>query len=165
MEVRRLRSGEGGAVRDLRLRALRDAPYAFSSSFAEEEHDPLQRWEALASASERADESVVAVAVDGDAFVAMAGGYTSDGDPRAAGLWGMWVAPEARRQGVAARLLEAVAGWARTRGAARLGLSVTDRADGAAALYRIHGFRPTGESRPLPSDASVTETFLSKPLG
>ena len=72
--------------------------------------------------------------------------------------------PDARRQGVAARLLDAVAGWAATRGADRLELSDTDRADGAAALYRIHGFRPTGESRPLPSDASVTETFLSKQL-
>jgi GNAT superfamily N-acetyltransferase len=94
----------------------------------------------------------------------MAGGYTSDADPRAAGLWGMWVAPAARGQGVAARLLEAVAGWARSRGAVRLELSVSDRADAAAELYRNHGFRPTGEARPLPSDASMTETFLAKPL-
>jgi len=164
MEVRRLRVGEEQAIRELRLRALRDAPYAFSSSLAEEEHDPPEHWDGLAARSEAATDSVVFVAVAADALVGMIGGYMSDDDPPAAGVWGMWVAPEARRGGVASRLLDAVTGWARGRGAARLELSVSDRASAAAAFYRRRGFLPTGETRPLPSDGSATEVFLLKPL-
>jgi ribosomal protein S18 acetylase RimI-like enzyme len=164
VEVRRLRVGEGPAIRQLRLRALRDAPYAFSSSLAQEEQDAPGHWDGLAARSEAATDSVVFVAVAADAFVGMIGAYVSEGDPPAAGVWGMWVAPEARRGGVASRLLDAVAGWARATGAARLELSVSDRAAAASALYRLRGFLPTGETRPLPSDGSATEVFLARAL-
>jgi GNAT superfamily N-acetyltransferase len=61
-------------------------------------------------------------------------------------------------------LLDAVAEWARGRGALRLALSVSDRASDAAELYAARGFMPTGETRPLPSDTSATEISLARPL-
>lgn len=163
MEIRRLRAGEGAAIRELRLRALRDAPYAFSSSLAAEENEPLAEWDELASRSEAASDSVVFVAVSESAWVGMIGGHMQDGEP-AAGVWGMWVAPEVRRQGAGSRLLDAVAEWARGRGALRLALSVSDQASDAAELYAARGFLPTGETRPLPSDTSAREISLARPL-
>ena len=164
MEVRRLRTGEGERIRELRLRALREAPYAFSSSAAQEESDPLTAWEDLARRSERARTDVVFVAVDGERWVGMAGGYLHEDDAEAAGLWGMWVDRAARGGGVARELLDAVAGWARARGAARLELSVSDGAAAAAALYRASGFAPTGVERRLASDPCLTEIVLSRSL-
>jgi hypothetical protein len=49
-------------------------------------------------------------------------------------------------------------------GAARLELSVSDRAAEAVQLYAARGFQPTGEIRPLPSDTSATEIALALPL-
>lgn len=57
------------------------------------------------------------------------------------------VAPEARRQGVGAALLEAVFCEARRAGAARLCLEVDAGAVAALALYRAAGFERTGVRR------------------
>jgi GNAT superfamily N-acetyltransferase len=74
------------------------------------------------------------------------------------------VAPSARGRGFGRQLVEAIAEWARTRSASRLELSVSERAETAAALYRQLGFAPTGEQQPLESDPSLTEVFLSRHL-
>ena len=106
----------------------------------------------------------VFVATDGDQWLAMAGGYLDGDRPGVAGLWGMWVTPDARRQGVGRQLVEAVVDWARAAGASRVELSVTDRADAAIALYAELGFVPTGEEHPLAKDESITERFLARPI-
>jgi len=69
-----------------------------------------------------------------------------------------------RRAGLGLRLIEAVAGWARERGMVALELSVTSNNPAAAAFYARAGFVETGRRRPLPSDPSRTEVFLSREL-
>lgn len=54
------------------------------------------------------------------------------------------VHPEARRQGIAARLIEAAAGLAAAAGAATLFLEVADRNTAARALYTSTGFTQAG---------------------
>jgi hypothetical protein len=46
------------------------------------------------------------VAIDGDEWVAMAAGRWFDRQQRIAQLWGMWVEPGLRRQGLGRRLVE-----------------------------------------------------------
>ena len=65
-------------------------------------------------------------------------------------LISMWVAPEARRTGVGAALVDAVIDWARAQGFPRLGLEVVDGNAAARALYARKGFEPVGESLPCP---------------
>lgn len=164
MEIRRFSKGEGARFRELRLRALRDAPFAFASWFERERGRTLSEWEAIALGNAWDQPMAVFVAADGDQWLGMAGGYLDGDRPGVAGLWGMWVAPEARRQGVGRHLVEAVVDWGRAAGASRLELSVTDRADAAIALYRELGFVPTGEQQPLAKDESITELFLARPI-
>jgi GNAT superfamily N-acetyltransferase len=57
-------------------------------------------------------------------------------------------------------LVEAVVEWARGRSMSRVGLSVTERALPAAALYRRLGFVATGVENPLRSDPSITEVWM-----
>ena len=164
MDVRRVVAGEGARLRELRLRALREDPYAFSASFERARHYPLDTWNELAAPSASGEAAVVVVAVRGAAWLGLAGGYLRDDNRRVAGLWGMWVAPSARGRGFGRQLVEAIAEWARTRSASRLELSVSERAETAAALYRQLGFAPTGEQQPLESDPSLTKVFLSRHL-
>jgi ribosomal protein S18 acetylase RimI-like enzyme len=159
MEVRRLRTDEVDLLRDVRLRALADAPWAFGSSHARELAHTPERWQWFADQSN----GVIYVAVEGDAAAGMAGGFVPEGGD-AVMLWGMWVAPEARGRGTARALVEAVLGWAREQGAPAVILEVTDTepARPAAALYRSLGFTPTGERRALESDPSLETVLMSR---
>ena len=102
------------------------------------------------------------LAVDDARSVGMAGGFLVDERRTVAMLWGMWVDPRARRGGLGRALVQAVAGWARGAGAARLRLAVTDceASEPAAALYRELGFADTGEREPLEWNPSLITRVL-----
>jgi ribosomal protein S18 acetylase RimI-like enzyme len=160
MHVRRLREDEVDVLRDIRLRALADAPWAFGSTYAHERAYAPERWAWFAGQTN----SVVYVALDGESGVGMAGGFVPDEPPDTVQVWGMWVAPEARGHGLARALLESVIGWARERGAATVRLVVTDHelARPAAALYRSLGFAPTGEREPLDGERDLETIVMSR---
>ncbi|HWM08650.1 MAG TPA: GNAT family N-acetyltransferase [Solirubrobacteraceae bacterium] len=158
--IRRLHPQETEPLRELRLRALRHDPGAFAETFEAAQRRPPVDWAAWA-----ADEALaVFVAIDGDRWVGMATGRLRDDLPDGAWLSALWVDPAARRAGLGAELIDAVAGWARGLGRVQLHLSVTTNNEAAAALYGRTGFAPTGRVRPLPSDPSRTEVFLSRRL-
>jgi GNAT superfamily N-acetyltransferase len=158
MEIRRLRPDETDLLRDVRLRALQDTPWAYGSTYARELAYPPERWAWFAAQ----EDSVIYVAVDGDSGVGMAGGFVPE--PGTVMLWGMWVAADARRHGLGRALVEAVVGWAGERGVDTVRLRVTDdeRMAPAAALYRTLGFTPTGEREPLGSDPSLVTIILTR---
>jgi ribosomal protein S18 acetylase RimI-like enzyme len=162
IQVRRLRDGETALLRDVRLRALREAPGAFATRFEEASARPPEYWDELARAAVEAQ--VTVVAMDGERCVGMVSGWLLEDTPGTAWLARLWVDPGVRRASVGSRLIEAVADWARERGATTLELSVTTNNPAAAALYARAGFVETGRRRPLPADPSRTEVFLARPL-
>ena len=94
-----MRAGEGGRLRELRLRALRDAPDAFSSRPEREEAFTPETWE-------QRGRSVVVAEEDG-AWLGMAGTFVDDDLPAIANLWGVWTDPAARGRGAGRALVEA----------------------------------------------------------
>ena len=160
MAVRRLRSDEVELLRDVRLRALQDSPWAFGSSHARELGHSAERWQRFADQVD----SVIYVAMEDGACIGMAGGFMPADLAGTVQLWGMWVAPEGRRRGHGRALLAAVVAWAADRGAETVRLDVTDteRALPAAALYRAAGFVATGERRPLESDPSLETLVMTR---
>jgi ribosomal protein S18 acetylase RimI-like enzyme len=158
MTIRRLRADEAEPLRELRLRALREDPDAFAETFEEARDRPLADW-----ASWAADESrVIVVAIDGERWVGMVACRLLD--EASTWLTALWVDPAVRGAGLGLRLIDAVAGWARERGRTAVELSVTTNNEAAAVLYARAGFTETGRRRPLPSDPSRTEVFLSRPV-
>jgi GNAT superfamily N-acetyltransferase len=145
MRARPVRPEEWRRLRELRLRALTEDPEAFARSAEEERDDPDREWIEWATPS---DEWCPFVAGDWDG---LAFGGLREG---VAFLGGMWVAPDARRQGFGRELIEAVVGWARSRGAPAGELEVA--APAAERLYESCGFVRTGASRPLPSHPELT---------
>lgn len=166
MEIRRLGQGDGDQLRDVRLRALADAPYAFSSSLERESGLTGAFWDERVAESELGQDGVVFVAVDDGRSLGMAGGFFVDAGREVAMMWGMWVDPQARRGGFGRALVEAVAAWAREAGAHRLRLAVTDceASRPAAALYRELDFVDTGEREPLEWNPSLITRVLSRPV-
>ena len=77
----------------------------------------------------------------------------------------MWVAPEARRQGIGVELVGAIRVWSEQAGAKRLTLWVVDSNEPAVTLYRSLGFSETGETQSLPSNHELTEIELAVSVG
>ncbi len=155
MEVRRVRSEQWEALRDVRLRALADAPDAFGTTHAEAVTRPDTWWRDWAAKSAASDTQAMVLAWDADAPVGIAGVFATDDD-----VWqviSMWVDPNARGRGVGRALLEAVIAWAKERDASRaVRLSVTDGNDDARRLYERYGFVDTGVTEPLRSNSALT---------
>jgi GNAT superfamily N-acetyltransferase len=164
LEVRPVVSGEGALLRELRLRALRDAPKAFAAAIDVEMARPDSHWRDLADASGSAGDGRVLVAVRGRRWIAMAASRWFDRPAGIAQLWGMWVEPEARGRGLGRILVDAVASWASEQGAVMLRLGVTEPAAEVAHFYEHLGFRRTGETKLLPPDGAVRAFFLARPL-
>ena len=152
MRVREARPDEWPAIRDLRLRALREDETAFGHTHALASARTDDDWRRYAAARP-GDATFVAEAEDGR-LVGMARGHMT-ADPRVADLYGMWVAPEARGRGAGRRLLDAVAGWARAQGALRLVLWVAEDRPEARALYARAGFVETGARDAMPHHPGV----------
>jgi GNAT superfamily N-acetyltransferase len=162
MEIRETTEDDWAAVRDVRLRALAEAPLAFGSTFGRERDRTEEEWRRWAGRG-RTGEGVLFVADEGGRFVGLAGGYPEaeadedEAQAQAIHLVSMWVDPAHRGEGLGRCLVEAVVGWARDRGARVVNLSVTDANDPAIALYTACGFRPTGDTQPLPSNPAYGE--------
>ena len=134
-------------VRAVRLRALGDAPDAFGTTLAEDQARAPEVWrERLESLS-----GATFLATREGADVGLVVGAEYRGRERTAGLFGMWVAPEARCRGVAGPLVEAVLAWARSAGYERVVLEVGDENAVAGRLYARMGFVATGATGTLPA--------------
>jgi GNAT superfamily N-acetyltransferase len=157
MEVRQARAADWEALRELRLRALADAPDAFASTLQQEEAFPEQVWRQRA---EGGAGSVNFIACEDGAGIGMAAIFAEAGTPGRTHLVGMWVHPQHRRRGVAQALVEQAVRWAEERRAREVVLWVVDHNIAARKLYERVGFQPTGEHQPLPSNTALTESLL-----
>lgn len=144
--IERMTADGWARVRAVRLRALADTPDAFGITLAEDLQKPEAGWR---ERLQLAGAATFLAVVDGR-DVGLVVGAPYAGTPPAAGLFAMWVAPQARRRGVGAALVEAHLAWARAQGATRVLLDVADANAPAIGLYDALGFRPTGVTGTLP---------------
>lgn len=161
MEVRLVRVDEAEEFRTLRLRALKEEPEAFGSTWEEENVRPLEQTVARLQADN----------------ITAFGGYDDDG--RLMGmvrLWqeggvktahkatiiGMYVAPEARGRGLGRLLLEAAIARAREiPGIEQLLLAVVATNAAARALYLSAGFQSYGLE---PAALKLGDRYLDEEL-
>jgi len=165
--VRRATPEQWAVYREIRLAALAEAPYAFSSTLDRERAFGDALWQQrLASAA-----AASFLAWRGAEPVGMATGKIEDPDDEfaIAGAWqlvGMWVRPAVRGLGVAGSLVEAVARHAEANSAVSLVLWVTEMNGRARSFYRRIGFAPTGARQPVrPDEPDHWEVQLVRSLG
>ena len=145
LDIEPIATDEWRVYRDLRLAALADAPRAFGARLETERGRGESEWR------ERLVERTQFVALaDGRRPVGTVG--ARPGGDRHTELVSMWVAPEARRTGVADRLVAAVIEEARVRGSDGVVLWVSEGNEPAERLYARHGFARTGRIQPIDDD-------------
>lgn len=158
LTLRALEGDDWEAFRHIRLAALQDAPEAFASSFEEEQGYDEEFWRLRLGRSSRLlaclDEEPVGI-------VSVGRGREDD----VAELFGMWVVPSQRGQGVAWQLTEAAADHARQQGRRALTLWVSTDNGRAVAFFSSYGFRPGNDRRPMTNDPGTEELAMVLPLG
>jgi RimJ/RimL family protein N-acetyltransferase len=149
--VVRLTGDDWRLLREVRLAALADAPYAYGSSLAAERDLDESRWR------QRLGSGLWAVALAEEPAGLVGACLPDDDTPM---LIAMWVNPDHRGRGVGDALVAEVVRWAGENRWSRVVLRVAEGNDAARELFRRHGFTPTGRRQPLESDPGVsTETW------
>ncbi|MCA9286643.1 MAG: GNAT family N-acetyltransferase [Phycisphaerales bacterium] len=142
-QVRHLEAADAAAFHALRREALLDTPLAFGSS---PEDDRFADLDAVHEQLRRGPEAVI-IGAFLPSLVGCVGVYR---DPHVkfahrAHVWGMYVAPAARRQGLGTQLIEAAVAHARTLpDVIWVQLGVSAAAPVARRLYERAGFREWG---------------------
>jgi ribosomal protein S18 acetylase RimI-like enzyme len=147
----------------VRLRALKDSPSAFGSTYLKESQFTDEEWDTRAR-NLTGERAVAYLALDNEEYCGIAGCFRNKQDSLNADLVSMWVAPESRRTGVGRLLVDAIAAWAIDRGAQNLHLMVTSSNHAAIEFYKRNGFSMTGRTEPYPNDPKLIEYEMSRPL-
>jgi ribosomal protein S18 acetylase RimI-like enzyme len=144
LDVRDVTVDDAEEFRALRLRALREEPEAFGSSWEEESQRALEQTIARLQAS---DTTAFGGFDDAGKLVGMVRLWREDGikTQHKANIISMYVAPEARGRGLGRMLLDAAIARARaTPGIEQLVLAVVTINTPARNLYRAAGFEVYG---------------------
>ena len=153
--LRRLGTEDWQTFRKVRLAALKEAPYAFGSTFEREAKLSEKHWRSAVVQRTR-----WAAELGGEvAGTVSAGPGEFSGS---AALTALWVDPRFRGRGIGSALVEAVVGWAAEQGFTQVLLWVTEVNLTAERLYVHHGFARTGRVSEVRPGEPTLENEMSK---
>lgn len=153
-EIRRVRPEDWPRTRALRLEALADTPIGFLETLAQAQQLDDAAWQRRAARGAEGGDSFQVLAWDGDRPVGTCVSFVQDGR---AWLAAVYVAPDARGQGLLSSMVEACADWARDGGAPELVLELHETNARARAAYARLGFVDTGRTTPYPLEPGGLE--------
>jgi GNAT superfamily N-acetyltransferase len=156
LETRRLTGDDWATLRDVRLAALADAPYAYGSTLAIEQAFDETEWR------RRLDTSLWVLAVHNAENAGLVGMYLAE--PETPMLVAMWVNPAHRGHGVGDALVTEILRWAAEKGWSQVVLRVAEGNAAARKLFLRHGFTATGQTAPLESDPEARTEILFRAL-
>jgi ribosomal protein S18 acetylase RimI-like enzyme len=140
-KMRILTSTDAEAFRAIRLEGLRNCPTAFASSYEEDVSLPLE--EVAVRIRPSTDSWVLGAFSEHAGLVGCIGWYRDRGAKvrHKSHVWGMYVTPSHRRNGIARALLRELVGRAKgTVGIMQIELTVSVDSTNAATLYEAEGF-------------------------
>ncbi|MES3001269.1 MAG: GNAT family N-acetyltransferase [Pseudomonadota bacterium] len=142
MQIRRLSSADATKYRALRIRALWEFPEAFTSSFEEDEKQPMQKWEVRLDS----EHTMFWGAFEGEQLCGMVGleRETRAKNRHKGTVVGMYVSQEYFGTGMGRALIDALLAHAREAGLELLVLTVTEGNTVATNFYEAAGFRSFG---------------------
>jgi GNAT superfamily N-acetyltransferase len=150
--IRRIRTGEADLFRQMRLKSLQDAPYAFSSTYDSTSRRSIESWREQAESTTRGSDRATFFAFSEAVPVGIAALYRLEGQAEVGEVLQVWVTPEFRGTGVARDLMDAIFLWAGENNFRRIIAGVTKVNLRALKFYTKYGFSVMDESLPNVSD-------------
>ena len=110
--IRRIRLGEADLYKQVRLAALREAPYAFTTTYESAVRRPPESWQEQADSTAQGADRATFIAFSEDAPIGMTALYRLADQADVGEVLQVWVAPEYRGKGVAQELMDTLFRWA-----------------------------------------------------
>jgi ribosomal protein S18 acetylase RimI-like enzyme len=151
--VRRIQIGEAALYRQIRLAALKDAPYAFQTTYdsALQRNDEMWR-ERVERTAQGSDEAIFLAFFD-NLPIGIAALVRSKDQPDVGELMQVWVHPDHRRTGAAWDLMNSVFQWAVKNNFHEIIAGVTKVNARALEFYTSYGFSRMDESAQIDFDS------------
>jgi ribosomal protein S18 acetylase RimI-like enzyme len=162
--IRRIGASEGPVVKSVRLRSLAADPSSFVSTYAREAAFAEEEWTDWAAGDASGEEKSTLLAMRVGEPVGLVAAYRDEEQESLFHVVAMWVAPEARREGIGRRLLGEIEEWIASSGGDCVHLSVADQALSALRLYDEAGYEPDGQRSESAHTAGVSHIGLRKEL-
>ena len=152
-QITAAKADEAERLRNLRLAALKDAPYAFGAQYEVDKEKPISFWQ-----QSIADTNWFFVAINGEDIGLI--GVEVAGVDRGSDCWifGWWIAPNYRGRGVTALMLRKIDEFCLDKNWRKQGLGVWPENERAIAAYRKLGF--TSGVGPIPSRSKPGQLYL-----
>lgn len=164
MKVRRTGPEEWKGLREIRLRALADSPDAFGATVERDRRLPWTVWRRRADRGWFGMDGVTLVADERGTWRGLVSCGVEEERPGRIHVVAMWVEPAARGRGLGRSLMQAAIDWGRERGKDDVELWVAETNEPAILLYRAMGFQELRGRKPLPSNPSLLEFRMRRPL-
>lgn len=162
--VRRVAVGNLREARGVRLRALKTDPTSFGSTYEREAAFADDVWEErVARGAEGVDAATLIAFREGEA-VGLVSAFRDEQAPNVFDVVSMWVAPEARGEGIGRRLLEEIEAWIASCGGTEVRLGVTNVSAAARGLYASAGYEPDGRAEESGHTPGLVEIGMRKRL-
>lgn len=156
--ARRIQSSESDLYRAIRLRALSDAPGAFTTTHAQASTRSAESWHEQTDSTARGAERAMFFVLVDNTPVGLAALYCHPEQPDTGELLQVWVAPEHRGRGAADALLDALFRWGIDEaGFLRILAEVKANNTRALGFYRRYGFAHRAEIQASDPDEIVLE--------
>ena len=143
--IRRIQIGEAGLFKQIRLASLRDAPYAFSSTYDSALHRSDDSWREQADSTAQGPDRATFIAFSDNLTVGIAALYRLESDVDVGELLQVWVAPEYRGSGIAWDLMNTLFKWAGENNFRTVIAKITDGNARALKFYIKYGFSISNE--------------------
>jgi len=159
ISVRRLQPGEWELFKQIRLVALQDSPFAFTTTYESALKRSPESWREQADASAQGSDRATFIAFSGDTPIGIMALYRDQEKNDTGELIQVWVSPEHRGKGAADSLMETVFSWAGENGFRWVLAGINPGNDRALKFYLKYGFRPVQES-----SGKISENMLIKEI-
>jgi RimJ/RimL family protein N-acetyltransferase len=144
--IRRIQVGETDLYKRIRLASLRDAPYAFSTTYESAAGRSAESWQTQADGTAQGDQRATFIAFSDDTPIGIAALYRIPDRADVGELLQVWVDPGYRGTQVTWDLMAAVFKWASDNDFRTIIAVITGGNERALKFYRKYGFDLAGEA-------------------
>ena len=138
--TRRINPEEWELYKWIRLAALREAPYAFSSTYQSASQRTDESWREQTEGSASGSDRAIFISFTGDEPVGLAALYRLAHQSAAGELLQVWVDPAFRGSRAARHLLDTLFSWAKENGYQTMMAKVSNENTAAIRFYLSYGF-------------------------
>ena len=151
--IRRIQMGETALYKQIRLASLKDAPYAFETTYDSASQRSEEMWNARVQSNAEGNDEAIFLAFSDHLPIGIAALVRIKGQTDTGELMQVWVSPEHRGTGVAWDLMNSIFQWGQENNFHRIITGVTRANAGALKFYIKYGFSKMDESAQSDPDA------------